>query len=105
MSDQAPPAWGQQLLSLIQTMQQQTVQIQQQQEQMQQQQSQIIQQHAQLQQQFEALRVSDPAPPPPLAPTISAEALATLVAHPFLSEQDTLYARLLQAAFPVIISE
>ena len=98
MSDQPPPAWGQQLIVLLQGMQQQ-------QEKMQQQQSQLMEQHAQLQQQFELLRIGEPAPTPPLPPTVSVEALTQLVAHPLLPDQDRLYARLLQAALPVTLSE
>ena len=99
MSAEAPPAWGQQLLSLLQG-------VQQQQAQMQAQQTQLMQQHTQLLQQFESLRLSDrAATPPPLPPTVSTDALASLVAHPLLSDEDNHYARLLQAAFPVIIAE
>jgi hypothetical protein len=79
--------------------------VQQQQEKMQQQQTQLMEQHAQLQQQFEHLRLGEPLAPPPLPATASEEALALLVAHPLLSDQDKLYARLLQATFPVTLSE
>ena len=87
---------GQQLLVLLQGMQQQQEKIQQ---------AQLKKQHAQLQQQFEHLRLGEPAPPPPLPGTASEEALSLLVAHPLLSDQDKLYARLLQATFPVTLSE
>ena len=65
---------------------------------MQAQQTQLMQQHTQLLLQFESLRLSDrAATPPPLPPTVSTDALASLVAHPLLSDEDNLYARLQQA--------
>ena len=63
MSAEAPPAWGQQLLSLLQG-------VQQQQAQMQAQQTQLMQQHTQLLLQFESLRLSDRAATPPPLPSL-----------------------------------
>ena len=56
----------------------------------------------QIQQQLAALHITVP---PALPATISADALATLVAHADLPDDDILYARLLQLAFPLVLAD
>ena len=64
-------------------------------------------QQQELQTQFQSLKVSvaPPALPEPLPPTISPDALASLLAHPYLEDRDRTYARLLTAAFPLTVTD
>ena len=81
-----PPAWAQQLfgplMASVQRLQEQ-------------------QQH--LQERFEALSLGDPVPPIP--ELLSADALQRLVSHPYLSDVDRLFARLLQHSARKTVSE
>ena len=72
-SDDAPPAWAQRLMDSV----------------------------AELQAQFRALQLGTVAPAP-LPTVVSAEATAALLAHPYLSDDDQMYARLLDIAFPLV---
>ena len=52
-----------------------------------------------------SLNLSPPYPPPPLPDTISAEALAALLAHPFLEDRDHLFVQVLQVALPALTTD
>ena len=52
-----------------------------------------------------ALNLAPQAPPPPLPECISSAALERLISHPYLPDQDRLYAGVLQLAHQLVTPE